>query len=163
MNARIVIAYATGILQRRNSNLLAVNSGHVVLTKEWARYVLKRMGYVKQKSHSKAKVTPTYFTQLQSNILVDIRAIVEMEEGPPVNWDFTRLKYVPVSAWTMAKEGLKQVDISGIDDKSQITTVFAVTLARWIILTNSIDLLWKIACLFVTHKICTRLAHYVFT
>ena len=46
VNARIAIACATGILRRRHSNLLAVNGGHV-LTKEWARYLLNRLGYVK--------------------------------------------------------------------------------------------------------------------
>ena len=50
VNARIAIACAIGILRRRNSNLLAVNGGHVVLTKEWARYLLHRLGCVKQKS-----------------------------------------------------------------------------------------------------------------
>ena len=131
VNARIAIACATGILRRRNSNLLAVNGGHVVLTKEWARYLLHRLGYVKRKSNSKAKVTPTDFTQLQSNFLADIRAIVEMEEIPAalvINWDHTGLKYVPVSSWTMAKEGSKRVEISGTDDKRQITAVFAVSL-----------------------------------
>ena len=33
VNARIAIACSTGILRRRNSNLLAVNGGHVMLTK----------------------------------------------------------------------------------------------------------------------------------
>ena len=33
VNTRIAIACATGILRRRNSNLLAVNDGHVVLTR----------------------------------------------------------------------------------------------------------------------------------
>ena len=54
-----------------------------------------------------------------------------MEEVPQaliVNWDHTGLKYVLVSSWTMAKEGSKRVEISGIDDKRQITAVFAVTL-----------------------------------
>ena len=40
VNARIAIACATGILQRRNSNLLVVNGGHVALTKDWAGYLL---------------------------------------------------------------------------------------------------------------------------
>ena len=56
-----------------------------------------------------------------------ICAIVEMEVLP-VNWDHTGLKYVPVSSWAMAKEDSKQVEISGNDDKHQITAVFAVTL-----------------------------------
>ena len=131
VNARIAIACATGILRRRNSNLLAVNDGHVVLTKGWARYILHRLGYVKRKSNSKAKVTPDDFTQLKSNFLADIRAIVEMEEIPAaliLNWDHTGLKYVPVSSWTMAKAGSKRVEISGIDDKRQITAVFTVSL-----------------------------------
>ena len=131
MNARVAIACATGILRKRNSNLLAVNGGHVVLTKEWAHYLLHRLGYVKRKSNSKAKVTRSDFVQIQSHFLADIRAILEMEEVLPalvVNWDYTSLKYVPVSSWTMAKEGSKRVEISGIDDKRQITAVFAVAL-----------------------------------
>ena len=131
VNARIAIACATGILRRRNSNLLAVNGGHVVLTKGWAHYILYRLGYVKRKSNSKAKVTPDDFTQLKSNFLADIHAIVEMEEIPAaliLNWDHTGLKYVPVSSWTMAKAGSKRVEISGIDNKHQITAVFTVSL-----------------------------------
>ena len=131
VNARIAIACATGILRRTNSNLLAVNGVHVVLTKEWAHNILHRLGYVKRKSNSKAKVTPDDFTQLKSNFLADIHVIVEMEEIPPaliLNWDHTSLKYVPVSSWTMAKEGSKQMEISGIDDKRQITALFTVSL-----------------------------------
>ena len=63
--------------------------------------------------------------------MADIRAIVEMEEIPPaliLNWDHTGLKYVPVLSWTMAKEGSKRVEISGIDDKRQITALFTVSL-----------------------------------
>ena len=54
-----------------------------------------------------------------------------MEEIPPaliLNWDHTGLKYVPVSSWTMAKEGSKRVEISRIDDKHQITALFTVSL-----------------------------------
>ena len=36
---------------------------------------------------------------------------------------------MPVSSWTMAKEGSKRVEIIGIDDKRQITAVFGGTLA----------------------------------
>ena len=31
------------------------------------------------------------------------------------------MHYVPVSTWTMAKEGAKRVEICGIEDKRQIT------------------------------------------
>ena len=79
MNARIAIVCATGILQIRNSNLLTVNGGHLLM-KEWACNILHCLGYVNQKSKSKAIVAPDDFTQLKSNFLADIRAIVEMEE-----------------------------------------------------------------------------------
>ena len=42
-----------------------------------------------------------------------------------INWDQTGIYYVPVSNWTMAKEGEKRVEIVGKDDKRQITAVFA--------------------------------------
>ena len=51
VNTSIAIAAATGIIRRHDSNLLAVNGGHIVLTKHWAQYLLQRMGYVcKEKS-----------------------------------------------------------------------------------------------------------------
>ena len=37
----------------------------------------------------------------------------------------TGIQYIPVSSWTMEKEGAKQVEITGLKDKQQITTVFA--------------------------------------
>ena len=45
------------------------------------------------------------------------------------NWDQTGVNYVPVSAWTMKKEGSKRVEIVRADDKRQITAVFTVSMA----------------------------------
>ena len=58
--------------------------------------------------------------------------IVAIEEVPPclvINWDQTGIKYVPVSNWTMAKQGAKKVEIVGVSNKRQITAVFAGTLS----------------------------------
>ena len=74
-------------------------------------------GLREAKLKSKAKVTPYNFAQMKSNFLADICAIVEMEEifsALVLNWDHTDLKYVPVSLWTMPKEGSKRVEISGM-------------------------------------------------
>lgn len=43
-----------------------------------------------------------------------------------INFDQTGLKYVPVSDWTMEKEGSKKVPITGLRDKCHITAVFVV-------------------------------------
>ena len=93
---------------------------------------LNRLGYVKRRSSSKAKVTVPEFEAYKSQFLYDVKAIMEMEEIPKelvINWDHTGIHYVPVSNWTVAKEGSKRIEIFGSDDKRQITAVFAATMS----------------------------------
>ena len=57
-----------------------------------------------------------------------MKCIIKMEEIPKelvINWDHIGIHYVPVSNWTMAKEGSKRIEIVGTEDKRQITAVFA--------------------------------------
>ena len=132
VNKAVVIAATTEIDRRHNSNLLATNGGHIVLSKHWAKYMLERIGYVKRKVTSKAKVTVENLSTLKQQYLLDINGTVEMEEIPQdliLNWDQTAIHYVPVSSWTMAKEGCKKISIAGADDKRQITAVFAATMS----------------------------------
>lgn len=80
----------------------------------------------------KAKVSVADFDNLKEQFLLDIKAVVEMEEIPLdliVNWDQTGMHYVRVSSWTVAKERSKRVEISGVDDKRQITAVFGCSMA----------------------------------
>jgi len=49
VNTSIAISAATGIVRRHDSNLLAVNGGHIFLTKHWAKYLMERMGYVSKR------------------------------------------------------------------------------------------------------------------
>lgn len=132
INTAITIAYAEGIVWSKDSNLLASNGGHLSLTKDWAKNLLRRMGYVQRRASTKAKVTVTDFKALKTQYLQDIKAVVEMDEIPfdlVINWDQTGIHYVPVSEWTMEKEGSRRVEIAGKDDKRQITAVFAGTLS----------------------------------
>ena len=51
---------------------------------------------------------------------MDMKAIVTMKEIPDdmvMNWDQRAIKYIPLSNWTMDKEGSKRVEVVGIDDK----------------------------------------------
>ena len=60
VNTVIVKLAGTAILRRRNPGLLASTRSDddgVVLMKDWARYLLQRMGFVKQKATTKAKNT----------------------------------------------------------------------------------------------------------
>ena len=132
VNTAIAIACATGIVKSHDSNLLECNGGHVLLTKHWAKYLLRRMGFVKRRASTAAKVSPSCFEKLKAQFNFDIKAVIEMEEIPSelvINWDQTGIHYVPVSSWTMAKEGSKRVEIAGLDDKRQITAVFGCTMA----------------------------------
>ena len=132
VNTSIAIATATGVVRKRDKSLLKENGDSLeqMLTKNWAKSLLCRMGFVKRRGNTKAKVPVEHFEVLKSQFLFDIKATVEMQEIPPkliINWDQTGIKMVPVSSWTMEQKGAKRVEISGIDDKRQITAVFAAT------------------------------------
>ena len=76
------------------------------------------------------KISAANFAQLKAQLLFDVQVIREMEEVPEdliINWDQTGIHYVPVSNWTMQQEGSKRVEIAGLDDKRQITAIFAGT------------------------------------
>ena len=104
------IARATGTIRWKNSNWLACNGGHILLTEDWSRYLLERMNFIKRKANTKAKITVDNFVEMKRNFLSDIQAVVDMDEVPLcliINWDHTALKYIPVGSWTMAEEGSK--------------------------------------------------------
>ena len=131
VNTAIAMACAEGVIKAHDSNLLECNGGHISLTKTWAKYLMHRMGFVKRRASTKAKVSVSDFEALKAQFIYDIQVVVEMEDIPGelvVNWDQTGIHYVPVSSWTMEKGGSKRVEIAGIDDKRQITAVFAGTL-----------------------------------
>jgi hypothetical protein len=131
VNTAITIACAKGVVKSFDCNLLKENGGYIDLTKHWAKNVMTRLGLVKRRASSKAKMSADNFDKLKSQFLYDVKVIVDMEEIPShlvINWDQTGIHYVPVSSWTMAPEGSKHVEIAGIEDKHQITAVFAGTM-----------------------------------
>ena len=46
-----------------------------------------------------------------------------------LNWNQAAIKYVPMAEWNMEKQRLKKVKIPGLDDKLQITAVFAAAIS----------------------------------
>ena len=132
VNTRIVLAAATGILQRKDPSILRCNGGHIDLQKSWAKYLLKKMDFVKRRATTKHVTRCENFDGLKDQYLFDIKAVAEMESIPGsliINWDQTGINYVPVSEWSMAKEGSKRVEVTGLKDKRQITAVFAGTMS----------------------------------
>ena len=61
---------------------------------------------------------------------------IKTNDIPPdlvLNWDQTRSKLVPVSSWTMADEGSRQVSLVGKEGKREITVLLAVTASGFLI------------------------------
>ena len=132
VSTAVVVATARGIIMNKDANLLYSNGGGIKLSDEWAKSLLNRMGYVKRKACSKAKVDVEHFERLKKEFLTDIKNIVVMDEIPPdliINFDQTGINYVPISSWTMEKEGAKRIEMVAKDDKRQITAVFAGSLS----------------------------------
>ena len=55
INTVVVIATGTGIVMSQNPTLF-VGDGKIDLTKDWAKYLLNRMGFVKRKATTKPKL-----------------------------------------------------------------------------------------------------------
>ena len=57
VNTAIVIACAMDVVKSHISNLLHCNGGHIVLSKQWTKYLMECMGLVKRRASMKAKVS----------------------------------------------------------------------------------------------------------
>jgi len=124
INTTVVIASAEGILLHKDANLLT----QISLTDGWAKYLLRRMGYVRRKATTQAKMPVEDFEEIKKSYLLDLEVVMSMDEIPKelvINFDQTGIHYVPVSDWTMAKEGAKRVELFGKDDERQLTAVLA--------------------------------------
>ena len=128
MSTTVVLGIACGIVKYHDSSLLASNGRHIVLGKPWAKHLLSRMGYVKKRGSTAAKVAVSNYEELRQ---LDITVVVELEEIPSelvINWDQTGINYVTSDSYNNGKVGNKRVPINAADDKHQITVVFAGTL-----------------------------------
>ncbi len=128
VNSAIVMA--EGIVSH-NSNLLQENGGgraHCTCAKSF----LSRIGYVKRRTSTKAKVSVAEFDAYnKAQFVFDIMSIIEMEEIPPdlLLTGITRAFFMCqlVIGHYLAEKGSNRVEKAGVDDKRQITAVFAGT------------------------------------
>ena len=98
INTAVVIAGGTGIMMSQNPSLLkGMKDGK--LTKDWAKYVLQCMGFVKRKATTKVKINVQDFVEIKKLFLLDVSNVVKMNEiceEMIVNWDQMGINYVPV-------------------------------------------------------------------
>ena len=104
----VVVATSQRVIMNKNANVLVSNGGYINLTDEWEKSLQKRMGFVKRKASSSAKITPEEFDKQKKDFLRDIRNVISMDQIPSeliVNFDQTGISYIPASSYTMEKEG----------------------------------------------------------
>ena len=126
VNCNIVIAAAKGFISHKRPSLLKEHGGSLDLTKKWAESFLRRRGFVKRKATKAARKLPPDYPDLKIAYLKRIEDEVKNNNIPAdllINWDQTGFKLVPVSSWTMAEEGCKQIPVVGKEDKQEITVL----------------------------------------
>ena len=127
INKRIVMAAAQGIMQKFTRNRLVQNGGHIMITQAWAKSFLKRLGFTKRKGTKAVKKLPTGFCDRLHRAR---ESCSRRTFGTTVlNWDQTGCSVVPGGDWTMEECGSRQVKITGLDDKRQITALLSVTMS----------------------------------
>ena len=129
VNRSIVVAAAKGIVSHKNPALMKEQGGPIDIGHSWAESFLRRKGYVKRKAPKAARKLPADFPEIKLSFLQRIKDEVEKNSIPQdliVNWDQTGSKLVPVSEWTMEKEGTKQVPVVGKDDKREVTILLSI-------------------------------------
>jgi len=132
VNTSLTIAIGTGIAMRDSKFASIHCNDNFELSKDWAKYLMQRMGLVQRRTSTKAKVDVKDFEEIKKRFLLDVRNVMEMDEIPAdlvINFDQTAVHYVPVDNWMMAKEGSKRAEIIGKDDKCQITEVLGGTMS----------------------------------
>lgn len=73
LSTAIVLGAARGIILKTNRTLLAEYGGHVVLTKDWGKTLLQRMGFVKkQGTRSKSKNLVENYEELEREFLEQV-------------------------------------------------------------------------------------------
>ena len=130
VNTSIAIATAMSVIRKQDKSLLKEEGSPLELTKNWAKSILYRMGFVERSDNTKSKVGVEQSEALKTQYLFNIKATVEIMEIPPelvINWDQAGIKIIPVSSWMMEKRGGKRVEIAGVNNKHQITAVFTAT------------------------------------
>ena len=132
ITSRIVMAAAKGIICHDDRLKLVEYGGHISLNRHWAYSLLTRMKFVQRKATTaKSKHSVENFASVKRIFLDDLVDTVTMEEIPPeliLNWDQTGIHMVPSSCWTMDRQGVKRVEVAGVNDKRQITAVLCGSL-----------------------------------
>ena len=126
------MAAAQGIVSTVDRKSLAKHGGHITITNDWGRSLLRRMNFVKSKGTKDVKRLPDDFQEIKAAYnkrVQDAMTKHQIPENLVMNLDQTGCNLVPGGQWTMDEQGVNQVTICGMDGKRQITVLLTVTMA----------------------------------
>ena len=132
VNTQLVVAADRGLIIARNRSLLVDYGGNRNPEKGWAKSLLRRMGFIKRRTSTSARIAVQDFEGIKKGFLERIVKAVKTHSIPQaliINLDETGLKLVPVSSWTLEQEGTAKIKVAGVDDKREITGVVAASMA----------------------------------
>ena len=69
VNTALVMACAEGFVINHDSKLLTANGGYISNTKDRAKSKLHRMGFVKRRASTSARITPEAFDEHKAQFL----------------------------------------------------------------------------------------------
>ncbi len=131
INCRTVMAGIEGIVTKMDKSKFG---GHLDITLTSAQSVLSRMGFVKRKGTKDAKKLPEDFDTIKTGFTTRVADCIQEHDIPSemvVNWNQTGVNLIPGGdlQLTMAEKGVKQVTITGIDDKRQIASLLTASMS----------------------------------
>ena len=113
MSYNILIGIAKGVVCANDRILLKENGGKIEFSMTWAQSIFKRIGFVKRKATTAAKVpiAPGFVKEIGMTFYQNIKRIVDTYDIPHdliINLDQTPLPYCLVNQYTMAKKDLSK-------------------------------------------------------
>ena len=126
-----VLSFIIDVVKANGPNLLKEFGGHLELTEDWARHLLKSMDWIKKKGTT-GKVEPSekFVQEEKFSYHREILRVVLKHNIPldfVLNLDQIPLSYVSPSKYTFCLKGSTIVSIKGVDDKCQITATITVS------------------------------------
>ena len=101
VNTAITVAAAQGIISARCPGKLQCEGGEggdICIGKDWAKSLMRLMGFVRRKVPNACKVLPAEYAELKEQCLANIAAEMILNDIPAglvSNWDQTGLRIVP--------------------------------------------------------------------
>lgn len=108
---------------------LAKYGGHINITKYFVVSLLRRMGFVNRMGTTSVKQLLTEFDEIKKRYVEKVSNVLTKFQIPNsliINWDQTGCQLIPGKDWTMDQRGAQKVNITGLDDRRQITLLLAI-------------------------------------